>query len=189
MRSGSVTKSAWANGDNQVSVVTAGPGGGTSNSLIMHISTPSVSYDAAVRFLQQATWGATPSLVQRVQTVGFSTFLDAQLAAPTDPYVTDNDVMHVPENLWSHAALDDYRQLPTKTSWASYKLFNAPGSTSLNVMSAVPEITNRDAFANFKTLFTDVSLNTEMGMFLRPNTTTSTSSAPCFNSKMACRSS
>jgi hypothetical protein len=45
-------------------------------------------------------------------------------------------------------------------------IFNAPGSTALNVLSAVPEITNRDAFANFKTLFTDVSLNTEMGMFL-----------------------
>jgi uncharacterized protein (DUF1800 family) len=161
-----LTMSAWANGDNQVSVVTGGPGGGTSNSLTMHISPPSISYDAAVRFLQQGTWGATPSLVQHVQTVGFSAFLDEQLAAPMDPYVTDNDPMHVTETLWSHAALNDYSQLRTKTSWAWYKLFNAPGSTSLSVLAAVPEITNRDAFANFKTLLTDVSLNTEMGMFL-----------------------
>jgi uncharacterized protein (DUF1800 family) len=104
--------------------------------------------------------------VQHVQTVGFSAFLDEQLVAPTDPYVTDNNGLHVIENLWSHAALHDYSQLRTKTSWAWYKLFNAPGSTSLNVLSAVPEITNRDAFANYKTLFTDISLNTEMGMFL-----------------------
>jgi uncharacterized protein (DUF1800 family) len=125
-----------------------------------------ISYDAAARFLQQATWGATPSMVKHVQSVGFAAFLDEQFDSSPQSYVIDSDVSHVVARLWYFATNQDSNQLRTKTSWAWYKLFNSPGSTGLSLLSAVPEITNRDAFANYKTLFTDITLNIEMGMYL-----------------------
>jgi uncharacterized protein (DUF1800 family) len=156
----------WASGDHSVSTVTAGPGGGKSGSVNIHTNGKTISYDAAARFLQQATWGATPSMVKHVQSVGFSAFLDEQFSSLPQPYVIDSDVSHVIGRFFYFAASQDSNQLRTKTSWAWYKLFNSPGGTGLSLLSAVPEITNRDAFANFKTLFTDITLNIEMAMYL-----------------------
>jgi uncharacterized protein (DUF1800 family) len=160
------TLPAWANGDHSVSAMTPGPGGGTSGSVNIHTNVKTISYDAAARFLQQATWGATPSMVKHVQSVGFAAFLDEQFDSSPQSYVIDSDVSHVQQSLWRFAADQDSNQLRTKTSWAWYKLFNSPGSSALGVLSAVPEITNRDAFVNYKTLFTDITLNIEMGMYL-----------------------
>jgi uncharacterized protein (DUF1800 family) len=156
----------WATGDHSISATTPGPGGGKSGSVNIHTNVKTISYDAAARFLQQATWGATPSMVKHVQSVGFASFLDEQFDSQSQPYVVDSDVSHVLQTLWYFAADRDSNQLRTKTSWAWYKLFNSPGSSTLSVLSAVPEITNRDAFANYKTLFTDITLNIEMGMYL-----------------------
>jgi uncharacterized protein (DUF1800 family) len=156
----------WANGDHSVSAMTQGPGGGKSGSVNIRTNVKTISYDAAARFLQQATWGATPSMVKHVQNVGFAAFLDEQFDSSPQSYVIDSDSSHVLQTLWYFAADQDSNQLRSKTSWAWYKLFNSPGSSVLPVLSAVPEITNRDAFENFKTLFTDITLNLEMGMYL-----------------------
>jgi uncharacterized protein (DUF1800 family) len=156
----------WATGDHSISAMTPGPGGGKSGIVNIHTNVKTISYDAAARFLQQATWGATPSMVKHVQSVGFAAFLDEQFGSQPQSYVVDSDVSHVLQSLWYFAADQDNNQLRTKTSWAWYKLFNSPGSSSLSVLSAVPEITNRDAFANYKTLFTDITFNIEMAMYL-----------------------
>jgi uncharacterized protein (DUF1800 family) len=105
-------------------------------------------------------------MVKHVQSIGFAAFLDEQFDSSTQSYVIDSDVSHVLQTLWYFAADQDGTQLRTKTSWAWYKLFNSPGGSVLSVLSAVPEITNRDAFANYKSLFTDITLNVEMGMYL-----------------------
>ena len=105
-------------------------------------------------------------MVKHVQNVGFAAFLDEQLDSSPQSYVIDSDVSHVLQSLWYFAVDQDSNQLRTKTSWAWYKLFSTPGSSVLSVLSAVPEITNRDAFANYQTLFTDITLNIEMGMYL-----------------------
>jgi uncharacterized protein (DUF1800 family) len=156
----------WATGDHSISAMTPEPGGGKSGSVNIHTNVETISYDAAARFLQQATWGATPSMVKHVQSVGFAAFLDEQFNSPVQSYVVDSDLSHVLQSLWYFAADQDGNQLRTKTSWAWYKLFNSPGSSTLSWLSAVPEITNRDAFASFKTLFTDITLNIQMGMYL-----------------------
>ena len=41
-----------------------------------------------VRFLEQATWGPTPTLIEHVQAVGFESYLDEQFAAPISSYPT-----------------------------------------------------------------------------------------------------
>ncbi len=153
-------------GSVNIQTITPGPGGGTSASLPFTLTPGPITYDAAARFLQQATWGATPATIKHVQDVGFSTFLDEQFAAAPEPYVTDADPSRVQVNLLLYAGTHDYSQLRTKMSWAWYKLFDSPGSTIEGVMSPVPEITNRDAFASFSTLLKDITLNVEMGLYL-----------------------
>ena len=58
-----------------------------------------------VRFLEQATFGPTPQLVDHVRTVGFEKYLDEQFAAPASSYPTlplypsTRDVVGVSEQL------------------------------------------------------------------------------------------
>ena len=47
---------------------------------------PSVSYDAAVRFLEQSTFGPTPQLISQVEQSGFSAFLTSQFSASGSTY-------------------------------------------------------------------------------------------------------
>ncbi len=142
------------------------------------VSVPSISYDAASRFLQQASWGPTPALIAHVQSIGFDAYLKEQFASQEDPYVTDTNFMQTTANLWMIAATHEQSQLRTKVSWAWYKLFASPGNTVNSISSAVPEITNRDAFGTFTSLLTDVSLNVEMGMFLNYCFTDNASAEP-----------
>jgi uncharacterized protein (DUF1800 family)/archaellum component FlaG (FlaF/FlaG flagellin family) len=158
--------SNWTSAGSVLTVVNAAPGGGSSNSASLTYNLPAISYDAAARFLEQATWGATPSQIKHVQAIGFSSFIDEQLANSPKSYLTDNDGNHFEENFWAQITGNDSTQLRTKTAWAWYKLFNSPGSTNLAVLTAVPETLNRDAFANFSSILTDISFNIEMGMYL-----------------------
>ena len=124
-----------------------------------------ITYDAASRFLQQASWGATPPLVAHVQQVGFQGYLTEQFASSEDTYYTDTDFQHVPENLWWATTFHEQSQLRTKVGWAWYKLFNSPGSTVIGMLAAVPNLTNREAFGSYQTLLSDISLNIEMGLY------------------------
>lgn len=123
-----------------------------------------VTYDAAARFLQQASWGATPATIAHVQTVGMDGYLKEQFASTEDSY-TDANFQHVAENFWWAATLHEQSQLRTKLGWAWYKLFNSPGTTVTGMLSSIPNITNRDAFAPYATLLGDVSTNIEMGLY------------------------
>ena len=155
------------NGSSGVSiqVMTPLPGGGTSAPINLPITPGGLSFDAAVRFLEQASWGPTSATVTQVQQLGLSAYLDQQLALPVDSLVTDDNNLHVYENLWNNA-VSKPSQLRQKTMWAWYKMFNTPGSTKLEWTSQVPELLQRDAFANYTKLLQDMSLNSWFGIFL-----------------------
>jgi uncharacterized protein (DUF1800 family) len=161
-----VSVPAFSKGDHVLGVITSSPGGGTSNSVRLPVTAPKISYDAAARFLQQATWGATPATIQHVQSVGFAKFIDEQLQAPPQSNVVDNDANHFQEVFWAQLANNDATQLRTKTAWAWYKIFNSPGGTVLSMLTAVPETINRDAFLTYEQLFSDVAFNITIGMYL-----------------------
>jgi uncharacterized protein (DUF1800 family) len=161
-----VSVPAFGSTDRVINVVTSSPGGGSSSSVRLPISSSTISYDAAARFLQQATWGPTPSTIQHVQAVGFAVFLDEQLQAAPQSNVVDNDANHFQEVFWAQVANNDATQLRTKAAWAWYKLFNSPGGTVLSMLTAVPETVNRDAFLTYEQLFSDVAFNVTIGMYL-----------------------
>ena len=144
----------------RVTVTNVGLGGGVSSSTLP----VGITYDAAARFLQQASWGATPALVAHVQQVGFEGYLDEQFASSEDSYTSTN-FQWVAEFFWWAADTHEQSQLRTKVGWAWYKLFNSPGTTVAARLSAIPNITNRDAFGSFGSLLTDVSLNINMGYY------------------------
>ena len=66
------------------------PGAAASSSLMATVvggGSP-VSAAAAVRFLEQSTFGPTLQLVSQVEQDGFAPFLEVQLAAPVSMYPT-----------------------------------------------------------------------------------------------------
>ena len=58
----------------------------SSASFDVPLAVSTVPYDAAVRFLQQAGYGATPTLVAQVQKLGFSRWIDAEMNTPAYDY-------------------------------------------------------------------------------------------------------
>jgi hypothetical protein len=160
------TVPAWATGNIRVQGVSSNAAISATNALSLPLTQPAISYDAASRFLEQAGWGPTPATIQQVQASGFSGYLDQQLASSPDYFNTDGDQGHVVFALFLNGVTHDYSQLRTKMAWIWWKLFCTPGSSVAWATSSVPDQINRDAFANYETLFTDVTLNPQMGAFL-----------------------
>ena len=139
------------------------PGGGFSQASLVILS-GTISYDAAARFLQQASWGPTPSLIAHVQQIGFKAYLDEQFASTEDSY-SDPNFQWVEGHFLQDISQHEQSQLRTKVGWAWYKLFNSPGTTVTGMLSSIPNVTQRDAFGNYTNLLSDVSLNIEMGFY------------------------
>jgi uncharacterized protein (DUF1800 family) len=149
------------------------PGAAASSSLMATVvggGTP-VSAAAAVRFLEQSTFGPTPELVNQVQQIGFAPFLETQLAAPASTYptplTTDTNLTKVQNQFWLNA-VNDSDQLRQRVAFALNELWvvsqnkvNDPRGYT-NYMQA---LTN-DALGNYYNVMKDVTLSPAMGHFL-----------------------
>jgi uncharacterized protein (DUF1800 family) len=155
-----------------VTVQNPDPGGATSSIVMARVLTGSpVSAVAAVRFLEQSTFGPTPELVTQVQQLGFDIFLQSQFAAPTssypDPATTDDGLTKV-QNKFFLNAVNDPDQLRQRLAFAlneiwvvsQNKVDDPTGYT--NYMRA---LTN-DALGNYYDVMKDVTLTPAMGHFL-----------------------
>ena len=80
----SAAPAAWATGSYDISILFRG---GENVSISLPLSATSVSYDAAVRFLQQAAYGATQAQVTLVQQLGFEGWIDQQIATQPLDYI------------------------------------------------------------------------------------------------------
>ncbi len=74
--------------DFTVSVTNPAPGGGTSGTVTVHVTTSGtpVSSAAAVRFLEQASFGPDTETVYQVQETGFDRYLQNQFNAANTAY-------------------------------------------------------------------------------------------------------
>ena len=116
----STTKASFVPADGQVSVVTGKP--------------TSVNAFAAARFLEQASWGATPATVAEVQRLGIEAWIDQQLGLRASVLNAPNYVIDYDDNnraardlawQWSDKSLYDLPlssqdQLRQRTTWALY---------------------------------------------------------------------
>ena len=155
-----------------VKVVSPAPGGGTSNSVNVTVSsvTNTVSTSAAVRFLEQSSFGPNLETVNQVQQLGFDAYLQNQYAATTTPYPdprTNDGINNVQQTFYlnSVAGGDQLRErvtLALNEFWVvgADKISNPLGYT--NYMRTL----GKDALGNYLDLMTDVTLTPAMGNYL-----------------------
>ena len=165
----STTKASFVPADGQVSVVTGKP--------------TSVNAFAAARFLEQASWGATPATVAEVQRLGIEAWIDQQLGLRASVLNAPNYVIDYDDNnraardlawQWSDKSLYDLPlssqdQLRQRTTWALYNFIvfgqNGFALDRIEYFNAI----QANSLGSFKELLRVVTLNPAMGSFLNNN--------------------
>jgi uncharacterized protein (DUF1800 family) len=142
----------------------------------------------AVRFLEQATWGPTPVLIEHVRRIGFDAFLDEQFQAPPSPYPVlpllapnvnvcagDADCLRTNFTMWplqTHFftnALYGEDQLRQRVAFALGQIIVTSGLPPYQYafwMSPYQQLLYDSAFGNFRTLLYNVTLSPMMGRYL-----------------------
>jgi uncharacterized protein (DUF1800 family) len=167
---GSVT--AAQAGNVPVVVTNPAPGGGVSaavNVLVTTAGTP-ITSAAAVRFLEQSTFGPTPETMNQLQQLGYDLYLQNELTATTTPYpdpIPNSSVFNVQQRFFvnSFAGGDQLRQrsaLALNELWvvAGDKISDPLGYT--NYLRTL----DKDALGNYLSIMTDVTLTPAMGNYL-----------------------
>jgi len=126
--------------------------------------------EAAVRFLEQSTFGPTPALVTQVQQIGFPEFLTSQFAASgstyPDPASTVTSLQPTQQVLFTNA-LNNPDQLRQRVALALSEIWVTSGFTvPPQGMAPYMRLLLQDAFVNYRTLMNDVSLSPAMGLYL-----------------------
>ena len=144
------------------------------------------------RFLEQATWGPTPELVAHVRAVGFDAFLEEQFNAPMTGYPTlelypttrdqeacpngstcvrDNYTMYPLQTRFFRNALYGQDQLRQRVAFALHQIIVVSGVdiTQPSWMAPYLQILHRGAFADFRQILYDITLNPAMGNYLDIN--------------------
>ena len=156
-----------------VTVQNPDPGGSTSTALNAQVVTASnpVSAAAAVRFIEQSTFGPTPEMVNQVQQTGFDTFLQSQFAAQASRYptpaATDSGVGNVQTAFFLNA-VNGPDQLRQRVAFALNEIWvvsankvNDPTGYT-NYMTAL----SKDALGNYYDVMKDITLTPAMGHYL-----------------------
>jgi uncharacterized protein (DUF1800 family) len=162
-----------------VSVANPNPGAMTSATLTLPISYFATTATAAARLLDQASFGPTAATIQQVQTSGIGAYVNQQFATPTTllasiptsplPAVclANNSAYPCAESEWWQTAITGPDQLRQRVAFALSEMFVV--STQSIPGQAIPQFHNalaNDAFGNFRTLMTDVTLSPAMGDYL-----------------------
>ena len=149
------------------------PGASASSTLTASVvpAVQPVSQVAAVRFIEQSTFGPTPSLVNQVAQSGFDIFLQQQFTAPTSAYptpaATDTGVTKV-QNQFFINAVNDSDQLRERVAFALNEIW----VVSQNKVSDPTGYTNymtaltKDSLGNYYDVMKDVTLTPAMGHYL-----------------------
>jgi uncharacterized protein (DUF1800 family) len=149
------------------------PGAAASSALTASIlaSVQPVSQSAAVRFIEQSTFGPTPSLVSHVAQDGFDIFLNEQFSATASAYPTpaasDTDLSKV-QNQFFINAVNDNDQLRQRVAFALNEMWvvsqNKVGDPTgyANYLKAL----TKDSLGNYYDLMKDVTLTPAMGHYL-----------------------
>jgi uncharacterized protein (DUF1800 family) len=156
----------------QVTVINPDPGSLTSNAFALQVGTSSntLSAAAAARLLEQSSFGVNPVSLSHVQAVGMQAFLNEQFAAPvsTFPAPGTNDDMSVVQKRFFTNALTGQDQLRQRVAWGLSQIMvtSAAKINRPDAMVLWQNMFQNDAFGNFSTLLTDVTLSPVMGNYL-----------------------
>ncbi len=135
---------------------------------------PVVSYHAAHRFLEQASWGPGAESVAHVQSVGFSKYLEEQFSAEPAPIPTvpPNDLGRAPLSAMQQAffanAVHGSDQLRQRVAFALSQIWVVSGVRLNDASQMVPylRLLSKDAFANYRQVMYDITVSPAMGRYL-----------------------
>ncbi len=137
------------------------------------------------RFLNQATFGATPALISEVQTLGFEGWLNSQIAMPATLHLpvldktrelTDQGFIGVDNArerafTWWTIAIDSQDQLRQRVAFALSEIVvisdhSSALSRRTRGVTNYYDILVRNAFGNYRQILEEVTLNPMMGIYL-----------------------
>ncbi|MCX6612340.1 MAG: DUF1800 family protein [Acidobacteria bacterium] len=168
------TTKAAPGGIAAITVSNPAPGPTTSAPLIANISpaNPKVSYLAAKRFLEQATWGASPTEIFRVMQLGFDDWLTEQKNLPSSDYSMPTPNGDIPvydmQAEFFNNAMNAPDQLRKRVAFTLHKTMVVSAVDIEDTHYLVPHhrVLLRNAFGNLKTLLKEITLDVAMGEYL-----------------------
>ena len=155
-----------------VQVTNPAPGGGTSNGLNVTVTTAGtpVTPAAAVRFLEESSFGPDMENMNQVQETGFDTYLQNQFASTVTPYPDPrpNDSVDNVQQTFFLNAIAGGDQLRMRSTLALNELWVVSAQTVNDPLGYTNYLRalSKDALGNYLNLMTDVTLTPAMGNFL-----------------------
>jgi uncharacterized protein (DUF1800 family) len=166
--------SATAAQAGQVSVIVTNPvpGGGTSNGVSVTVTTAGtpVTATAAVRFLEQASFGPDMENVNQVEQLGFDTYLQNQFASTVTPYPNPrpkDSIDNVQQSFFLNSIAGG-DQLRERVAMALNELWVVGADTVSDPLGYTNYLRtlDNDALGNYYNVMNDVTLTPAMGDFL-----------------------
>jgi len=141
---------------------------------------PPVSEAEAFRFLNQATFGATPEAVAEVRDLGIEGWIDEQMALPASqqlPHINSLPLPQVPSDLqadrvdiWFRNAVNGDDQLRQRVAFALAEIMVVSQVGALGnypwALASYYDLLAGNAFGNYRDLIEDVTLHPAMGVYL-----------------------
>ncbi len=169
-----LTVSGTAPAASVINVTVTNPVPDGTPSAVAALAVGGVNQRAAVRFLEQSTFGPTPSQQVSVETGGMEQFLNAQFQAPASPYpVPDPTANVLPleqaaffQNAVNPQANSD--QLRQRVVFALNQIWVVSGNKVGQPRFFTPYLQTlaADSFTNYRQIMEDVTLNPAMGLYL-----------------------
>jgi uncharacterized protein (DUF1800 family) len=170
-----VTLAAAPKTDTAFIVINPDPGAVLSNLLLVppppDTSGSSVSDGAAVRFLEQAAFGADAYSFWRVKGLGMPGWIDAQINEPPSMYPDPSTIplsMSPVQSRFFTNAVHGRDQLRQRIALALHKMLVVSAVTDSEPAQMVPylQVLSNLAFDNYRNILRKITLNPAMGVYL-----------------------
>lgn len=157
-----------------ITVTNPAPGGGgpSSASVVVTANGNPISSAAAVRFLEQSSFGPNTESINQAQELGFDLYLQNEFAAPSLIYPTYNpaikpSVYSMQPAFFPNAAMGG-DQLRRRVSLALNEMWVVAGDKVSDPVGYTNYLAtlDKDAFTNYYNLMNDVTLTPAMGHYL-----------------------
>jgi uncharacterized protein (DUF1800 family) len=150
-----------------------------------------ISYYAAARFAEQASFGATPELIAEIQKLGFEAWIDAQFSMPattsTMPreffnIVGDDNMRIIAEQKFALFRNDDFwttaftapDQLRQRVAWSIFQYIPVSQGQA-NGSLAYYNMMRKNVFGSYGNLLREVTIHPMMGFYLNNESNRATS--------------
>lgn len=121
------------------------------------------------RFLDQATFGATPQLMAHVRQIGIPAFIDEQFLLPESSWPSLSTAQRSDAvDAFFNNALSGQDQLRQRVIFALSEVIVVAMNKNTNGNELVPwlQLLSRNAFGNYRTLLREITLDASMGKYL-----------------------